>query len=115
MHEMSLCHGIVELIEEAARRNGFARVRAVWLEIGKLATVEPEALRFCFDVVTRGSCAEGARLEIIDTPGQAWCLACSKTISIDDALNDCPLCGSRQVQVTGGTDMRVKELEVVEE
>ena len=109
---MSLSRGIVELIEDEARRDGFATVRTVWLEIGKLASVETQSLRFCFDVATRGSCAEGARLEIVSTPGQAWCLACSRSISIDDPLSDCPLCGSRQVQVTGGTDMRVKELEV---
>ncbi len=112
MHEMSLSRGIVDLIEDAARRDGFASVRTVWLEIGKLAPVETQSLRFCFDVATRGSCAEGARLEIVATPGRAWCLACSQAITIDEALADCPLCGSGQVQVTGGTDMRVKELEV---
>jgi hydrogenase nickel incorporation protein HypA/HybF len=112
MHEMSLSQGIADIIEESARRDGFSRVRAVWLEIGSLASVEPEAIRFCFDVVTRGGCAEGARLEIIATPGQAWCLGCSRSIQIDTPLADCPLCGSREVQVTGGTDMKVKELEV---
>jgi hydrogenase nickel incorporation protein HypA/HybF len=112
MHEMSLSRGIVDLIEDAARRDGFSTVRTVWLEIGKLASVETQSLRFCFDVATRGSCADGARLEIVSTPGQAWCLACSRPIAIDSALADCPLCGSGQVQVTGGMDMRVKELEV---
>ena len=109
---MSLSEGMLELIQDAARRDGFAHVRTVWLEIGKLATVEPEALRFCFDVVTRGSCAEGARLEIIATPGRAWCMRCSESVAVDDPLGGCPQCGSHQIQVTGGSDMRVKELEV---
>ena len=42
---------------------------AVWLEIGVLSHVAPEALRFCFDAVTRGGLAEGAQLEIVATPG----------------------------------------------
>lgn len=112
MHEMSLSQGVLDVIESAARHEGFARVRTVWLEIGRLATVEPDALRFCFDVVTRGSCAEGAQLEIVTTPGQAWCLMCSDSVAIDEPLGACPKCGSHQVQVTGGSDMRVKELEV---
>jgi hydrogenase nickel incorporation protein HypA/HybF len=112
VHEMSLSQGVVDAIEAAARREGFARVRTVWLEIGRLAPVEQEAMRFCFDVVTRGSCAEGARLEIVATPGRAWCLQCSDTVAIDDPVAACPLCGSYQIQVTGGRDMRVKELEV---
>ena len=40
MHEMSLAEGIVQLIEDAARDQGFASVRAVWLEIGRLSSVE---------------------------------------------------------------------------
>ena len=112
MHEMSLAEGVLQVIEDAARANTYTRVRAVWLEIGRLAGVEVEALRFCFDAVTRGSLAEGARLEIVDTPGQGWCMRCSKAIALDALGGACPDCGSYQVQVTGGTDMRVKELEV---
>jgi hydrogenase nickel insertion protein HypA len=73
MHELSLCEGILQVIEEQHRNEAFTRVRTLWLEIGALAGVEPDALRFGFDVVTRGSVAEGARLEIIEHPGQAWC------------------------------------------
>jgi len=112
VHEMSLSQGMLELIENAARSDGFVRVRTVWLQIGRLATVEPEALRFCFDVVTRGSCAEGARLEIESTPGKAWCLGCSESLLIEDPLAPCTKCGSYQLQVTGGDEMRVRELEV---
>ena len=68
MHEMSLTESIVELIEEG-RKQGFSRVRVVRLEIGALAQVEPEAMRFCFDAVTRGTLAEGARLDIASARG----------------------------------------------
>jgi hydrogenase nickel incorporation protein HypA/HybF len=112
MHEMSLAEGIIQLIEDAARTQGFAQVRSVWLEIGRLSSVEPEALRFSFDVVSRGSIADGARLEIVDVPGSAWCMQCSQSVDLPALYEACPRCGSYQVQVTGGTEMRVKELEV---
>jgi hydrogenase nickel incorporation protein HypA/HybF len=51
-------------------------------------------------------------LEIISTPGSGWCMGCSKSIALSEAFGECPQCGSYQVQVTGGTEMRVKELEV---
>jgi hydrogenase nickel incorporation protein HypA/HybF len=109
---MSLTQGVLGLIEDAAQREEFARVRTVWLEIGRLASVEPEALSFAFDVVTRGTCAEGARLVIDHVPGQAWCLKCDSSVAIESAVTDCPLCGSARLQVTGGDQMRLKELEV---
>jgi hydrogenase nickel incorporation protein HypA/HybF len=112
MHEMSLAEGIVQLIEDAAKSQGFASVRAVWLEIGRLSSVETESLRFCFDVVSRGTLADGARLEIVDVPGRAWCLTCSESVELPSLYEACPRCGGYQVQVTAGTEMRVKELEV---
>jgi hydrogenase nickel incorporation protein HypA/HybF len=62
MHEMSLAMGILQIVEEAAREQRFGRVRSVWLEIGDLAAVEADAMRFCFDAVSRGTLAEGATL-----------------------------------------------------
>ncbi len=112
MHEMSLTEGILQLIEDAAREQAFSKVSAVWLEIGQLAGVEVEALRFCFDAVTRGSMAEGARLEIISVSGIGWCMDCSESVHLKEVYGECPRCGHHRVQVTGGNEMRVKELEV---
>ena len=112
MHEMSLAQGVIDIVEDAARREGFRHVRTVRLEIGRLSSVEPEAMRFCFDLVAKASLAEGARLEIIDTPGSAWCMHCSASASIAAVGDACPQCGSYQLQITGGTEMRVRDLEV---
>ncbi|MDE3010072.1 MAG: hydrogenase maturation nickel metallochaperone HypA [Pseudomonadota bacterium] len=112
MHEMSLAEGVLQLIEEAATSQGFSRVKTVWLEIGELAGAEKEALRFCFDVVTRGSLASAAQLEIIDRPGQGWCLQCACTVHVAALYDACPHCGSHQIQVTGGSELRLAELEV---
>ena len=112
MHEMSLAEGMREIVEESARANDASRVTAVWLEIGTLAQVEREALRFCFDAVTRGGVAEGARLEIVDVPGAAWCMVCAERVGIAAIGDACPRCGGYQLQVQDGTEMRVKELEV---
>jgi hydrogenase nickel incorporation protein HypA/HybF len=112
MHEMSLAEGVLRIAEQTAQAQGFARVTAVWLEIGALAQVEPDAMRLCFEAVSRDSIAAGARLEIVSTPGTAWCMRCGDTVPVQALYDDCPRCGSRQLQVTGGQEMRVKELEV---
>ena len=112
MHEMSLCESVLQILEDNAKRRGFERVEAVWLEIGALSGVEPGAMRFAFDAVTRGTLADKARLEIIEVPGQAWCMQCSKTVQVRQRFDACPDCGSYQLQVTGGEEMQIKELEV---
>ena len=113
MHEMSLCEGVMQVIEEHAAQQGFTKVAVVRLEIGDLAGVELESMRFCFDAITRGGIADGAQLEIIEVPGQAWCLSCGKSVAVKRRYDACPECGSYPLQVTGGDEMRIKELEVV--
>jgi hydrogenase nickel incorporation protein HypA/HybF len=112
MHEMSLIEGVMRVLEEQAAVQGFSQVRAVWLEIGELSSVEPEALMFCFQAIQAGSLAEGARLEIVRTPGQAYCLDCGKPVHVASRTDNCPLCGSGMVQVIGGDRMLIKQLEV---
>ena len=112
MHEMALTESVVEILAEEGRRQGFSRVKKVWLEIGALSGVEPEAMIFCFDVVTRGTLAEGAALEIVRTPGQGWCIDCEKNVALAERFGPCPECGGHRVQMTTGDEMRVKELEV---
>ncbi len=112
MHEMSLAENIVQLIDDAAREQQFTRVKTVWLEIGQLACVEKESLRFCFDVVAQDSIARQARLEIIDIAGQALCMRCHQTVSVASYYEACSDCGNTVLQMIQGAEMRIKELEV---
>ncbi len=112
MHEMSLCEGILQVLEEQARSQGYRQVRSVCLEIGALSAVEPEALRFGFEVLSRGTLADGARLEIRELPGEAWCMQCRGSVAVRRRYDPCPRCGAYQLQVISGEQMRIKELEV---
>ncbi len=112
MHEMSLAEGILQIVESAASANDARAVRAVWLELGALSHVELDALRFSFGAVTRGTVADGARLEVVTKPGRAWCMPCGDSVDLAGLGEPCPRCGSYQLQVTQGEEMRVKEIEI---
>lgn len=111
MHEMSIAESMLQIVKEAALTEGYTKVKRVWLEVGQLAIVEKDSLRFCFDVVARDTLAQDAQLEIIETPGRGQCLQCSTVVAITTLLEPCPKCGSFQIAVTGGQELRVKELE----
>lgn len=113
MHEMALAEEVLQIVQDAAQREGFRRVLALWLELGQLSSVEPEALRFCFEAVARDSVAAGARVEIVAAAGAAWCNECSVPVALAALGDACPLCGGYRLRVTGGTQMRVQQLEAV--
>lgn len=115
MHEVALAGGILRVVEDAAQRERFARVKRLALAAGVLSGVEVRALRFALESIAPGTCLEGAEVEIEEPTGQAWCMACAATVAIHSRLDDCPRCGGHQMQPTGGTELTVRELIVHED
>jgi len=113
MHEMALASSVVDAIEGEATRQAFSRVERIVLEVGALSCVDTHALEFGFDSCARGTRAEGAKLEFLTPPGEASCFGCGETVEIRRKGEACPLCGSHQLVVTGGEELKIKTLEVV--
>jgi hydrogenase nickel incorporation protein HypA/HybF len=112
VHEVSLVESIVDLVAEEQRKQFFARVRMIRLTVGALGHAEPDALRFCFDAVTRGTVADGARLEIQIVPGEGWCAVCRQYAQVSERFAACPVCDHGPMRLTAGDELRLAELEV---
>ena len=112
MHEVSLIESVVAIVADERKRQTFSKVRTIRLQLGALGHAEPDALRFCFAAVTKGTIADGARLTIDIVPGEGRCSACCQSVAMVDRFAICPLCGSPTVLMTAGGDLRVAELEV---
>ena len=69
-------------------------------------------MRFCFDLVTAGTPLEGAVLEIDEPGGRVACRRCAAEFDTDEVLALCP-CGSADVELLRGRDLRVPSVEVV--
>lgn len=108
MHELAITDGVVQLVRE---RLGDQRVARVRLEIGRLTAVEPEAMRFCFDVCTRGTSLDGAALEIDEVAARVRCARCGGEREVPDGIPICA-CGSADVEIVAGNELRIKEVEV---
>lgn len=108
MHELALA---ADVIDTVCRRAGGARVIRVQLEVGKLAAVLPDAIRFCFDLASEGTAAEGARLEILEVAGRARCRQCSGELELERAFGRCA-CGSSDLEWLSGEQLTILEMEV---
>lgn len=112
MHELSLAEDMLDLIIEQARLESFEHVDKVVLEVGCLSHVEPDAMRFCFDSVMKGSIGEAALLEIVTTEGVGFCSLCGKQSTIQHIYDPCQHCDSFGLTITEGDRVRIKSLEV---
>ncbi len=108
VHELAITESVIEAITDRVRDT---KVTRVLLEIGKLSGVVPDAVRFCFDIAAHGTPLVGAVLDIIETPGRARCRECGARIEVDGPIALCH-CGSANLEFSGGTELRIKEVEV---
>ncbi|TYO96643.1 hydrogenase-3 nickel incorporation protein HypA [Geothermobacter ehrlichii] len=112
MHELGITQSIVDIAERTTRKHGGGRVRSVTVEIGELSGVIPDAVEFCFEVCSKGTLLEGARLVIETVPGQGRCPQCQTEQAIDNYSFACENCGAFGLERVRGEELRIKELEV---
>ena len=112
MHELSLAAGVLQMVENAAAREQFARVATLELEVGALASVDVHALRFALEAMAPGTLLEGAALQIAQPEGRAFCSACDVEVAITALGDACPCCGGYALRLTSGTELRVLRLTV---
>ncbi len=67
MHEVSLGEAILDAVE---RRAAGRKVRRVKVRVGKLHAVVGPALDQGWELVSEGSVAEGATLDVVQVPGE---------------------------------------------
>ena len=116
MHELGATQGMLAVAIDAAREAGRRRVLAVDVVIGELSSFVDDSVRLYFDLLSRGTPAEGAVLTIRRVPGQATCSDCGARWAVRPPLDPlCPMCAGALVNVAGGQQLRVESIEVEDE
>ncbi len=114
MHEVSLAGEILRIVEDAAAKQGCCRVAEVRIEAGALAGVDVQALRFALEAIAPQTCLMGAKLRIDEPPGTARCEQCGCDVEIDTCHQPCPRCNHYPLTITGGNELRVIDIGVVD-
>ena len=114
MHEFGLVISMIDLAEEAARKDGASRIEAIHVEIGALSGVVPEALEFAFGGAREGTMAAHARLEVTYLAAIAYCATCQSEFELDNryGIAMCPSCDTPSADLRQGREMHVSHLEV---
>ena len=111
MHELSLCEAIAATVVKHA---GDRTASAVVVRIGHLRQVVPDALSFCWAMLTEGSDLEGCALEIEQVPAVIRCAGCGAETILDVPLMICPACEGDDVTLLAGEEFQVASLDLAE-
>jgi hydrogenase nickel incorporation protein HypA/HybF len=112
MNEVVLCQELLQILEERGRSDGFARVHAVWIELGDSVCIEPDSLQRVFEVAKEGTIADDARLTICEGSSELCCTKCGKRFHRIANVAECPYCGAAELLAQGSDQLRIVEVEV---
>lgn len=110
MHEAGIADSILGIANDVARENSLTHISTITVQIGQFTGIEPDALDFAFQVMSKESLAEGAELVIEKTPLVLRCKKCEGEYcgSPDDLR--CPNCGAEDFTILQGREMVVKSI-----
>jgi len=86
----------------------------VGVRVGELAALDPDALRFCFEAITRDTDLQSMELDIEVCPFRYRCISCGHEFIVRDYETECPHCASLKTECIGGQELDLAYLEVEE-
>jgi hydrogenase nickel incorporation protein HypA/HybF len=114
VHEMSIAMEVMKIVGEHLPADNNSRVVRIKLKVGKLTALSADSFKFCMEVITKDTPAEGAAVEIEEVPLVVKCLDCGKESKLDEPLFVCPGCGSGMVDIVSGRDLFIESIEVTD-
>ncbi|TYO98568.1 hydrogenase-3 nickel incorporation protein HypA [Geothermobacter ehrlichii] len=115
MHETAIVGSLFEIIRAKVAEHKIQKVVRVKLKVGELTAVEPMTLTACFEVFAEGTVVEGAELLIEQVPLTGQCGDCSREFRIREFRFRCPECESTSVEIVGGKELYIEDMEVQKE
>jgi hydrogenase nickel incorporation protein HypA/HybF len=114
MHEIGIANSILDAVRAEAARHPGAEPLRVAVRIGELAAVDADALRFCFEALTRDTELESLELEIELCPRRQRCDECGAEFNVTGYEFQCPQCGEERTECISGDQLELAYLEIEE-
>ncbi len=112
MHELAVCQGLMDQVEQIAARENAERVMLIRLRIGPLSGVEPQLLSDAFPIAAAGSVAADAELVIENQDIRVRCLSCGAETDASANRLLCGACGDYRTQLLSGDELLLTSVEL---
>ncbi len=113
MHELPVTQGILSVVLETAKKHKAQRINSIDLVIGDLSSIVDDSVQFYFDILSKDTLAEGAKLNFRREAAVVTCLECEHRFTATSPLSPfCPRCNSLHLQVSGGKDFYIDSIEI---
>ena len=103
---------MLKIVDQTMAQHEGAKLRKIFLDIGRGSTIEPILLKEAFAVLTSDGPYEGTELVVNDIPIAGRCGECGGSFQYEELAVGCPDCGSTNIKIESGLELSIKALEV---
>ena len=111
MHEFGVMSYLLQAVEEKAHEVGAQRVLAINLVVGDRASLVDDAMWYYFEMMTPGTVAEGAHLNLRHIPTRFYCAGCDVTYEPGPDFS-CVSCGRVGQLTDEGSEFFIESIEI---
>ena len=104
MHELAVTENLLEIAIRHGKTAGAIKISNLYLVIGQLSSIVDDSVQFYWDIISKGTVAEGARLHFQRKPVELFCKECKHQFTPIGEDLTCPNCGSIQIKVVSGEE-----------
>lgn len=112
MHEYSVTMGLIKMVVDEGVKANASKVKEIRLVIGDLSTILDDSVQMYFDILSKGSLAEGAKLIFKRIPAQFVCTSCGHIYNKPKTGFDCPVCGELGRPTGIGKEFYIESIEI---
>jgi len=113
MHELAITQSVLEIALRHAEKAKGMKITDLFLVIGQLSSVIDDSVQFYWDIISKDTVAEGAKLHFHRIPAELRCRECQHQYSPDEGLA-CPRCNGTKVRVVAGDEFFLESIQVLE-
>jgi hydrogenase nickel incorporation protein HypA/HybF len=114
MHELSIAHSIVGIVQDNVPAQEQEKVTRVRVRVGRSSGVVPDSLVFAFEALVSGTPLSGALLVIEEIPFSLHCRTCNQDSINTAGFALCMNCGSSETEIISGTELSVADIEIAD-
>jgi hydrogenase nickel incorporation protein HypA/HybF len=112
MHELSITESILEIATRHGKQSSAKRVTQIYISVGRLSSIVDDSVQFYWDIMSKDTICQGAKLNFNRIPARLLCLNCGTEYTLDTDLSPCPQCESPRIKILTGEEFQLDSIEI---
>lgn len=112
VHEVGITQTLLSIVLEKAKEKKASKISEISINVGELTNTVPDCIEFYFDIISKDTVAEGAKLKFKMIPVTARCSSCRTVHQVENMVFVCPDCSAFLVEVLSGKELEISKIKM---